>query len=679
MTVVVSRPRVSHAVAARLIFLAVALTIVGMLGCHADSAETDVVEIGPSGGRVVMAGVTLDVPPGAVERSVSFSVTADGQATEGYKVDGYVYRFAPADLHFTVPVSITFPTGKPGEFVFWTREGAPERFEQLETVLSDHRARALVRHFSQGFVGVATDPLPDGALSGVTCTVKRRVISAPDQPCTPSVTVEQSVAFWLSPHGTDPEGGLMTNQAGILSLYNTTQFGTPIFIATDETHALYRGTVEPGSAMDFGTGHRSGSTLTFTMNASRWGAYIGHCDTDPLVAVACSGTGRLVAGPPPVVFPDAGTSDVTADTPPDASTEDDVSTDRDGPEDAQNETIPPADSPQEAPPPDADTAGVTCTVKRRVSPPQPGEPCTQSVTVEQNVAFWLSTHNNDPQGGLMTNQAGILTLYNTGQFSSPIFLATDATHSLYRGAVEPGSPMDMGTGRRAGSILTFTMNASRTGIPPAGCETIPLVDVQCSGTGILVAGSPPVVRDAGTEFDTNEDAPSDAASGEDADRGATDAYDATNRPLDADASGVTCTVKRRVSPPQQGEPCTQSVTVEQNVAFWLSTYNNDPQGGLMTNQAGILTLYNTGQSASPIFLATDATHSLYRGAVEPGSPMDMGTGRRAGSILTFTMNASRTGTPPAGCETIPLVDVQCSGTGILVAGPPPVIRDAGGS
>ncbi|HMJ52417.1 MAG TPA: hypothetical protein VK540_10080 [Polyangiaceae bacterium] len=313
--------------------------------------------------------------------------------------------------------------------------------------------------------------------------------------------------------------------------------------------------------------------------------------------------------------------------------------------------------------------GVTCTVKRSVVPPKLEDPCTDDVTVEEDVKFWLTTHNNDPEGAITTNSSGIIRLYNFSQLA--IFVAQDAAHTLYRGYTDGDADSNnFGIGYRSGTTLTFTMDGYRYG--SGGCGVVPLIAVQCSGTTTLLPGPPPVVvPDAGgAPMDVSSDAgPPDASASD----GATDAVVPPDDIVVLDATGgVTCTVKER----DPSDPCKQVLTVEQDVGFWLDyvlTNPTDPdrENGLATNSHGILRYYNK-TVPQQIFTATDATHTLYRGYVDSTSPWNYGTGQRSGNALTFTMNAERGAQTGPGCSSaIPLVAVECSGTTTLLPGPPP--------
>ncbi len=92
-------------------------------------------------------------------------MSVGGQAPSGYRVDGQVFDFRPAGLTFAVPIAVTFPSGRPGESVFWTVPAG--QFEALATTYdSGAGATAFPTHFSSGFVGMAASA--DASVDGPT-------------------------------------------------------------------------------------------------------------------------------------------------------------------------------------------------------------------------------------------------------------------------------------------------------------------------------------------------------------------------------------------------------------------------------------------------------------------------------------------------------------------------------
>lgn len=227
--------------------------------------------VGPGGGKIEVGGVVLDIPAGALDRSVTIGVTSDAPAPPGFRVNGSNYRFEPSGLVFSKEVSVSFPTGGATESVFWTVDGSRDRYERLATTLGDGHATARVRHFSNGFVGTT---------SGVTCTTKRR----DDATCEQTTTKENPVHLWLvSNPSVGSEGAMATDSPGINDLFTADQ-STPVFFATDATRTVYKG--GPGTA------YRSGTVVSLSLDGSRIGAYPG-CGTVPFIAVTRTGTTTL--------------------------------------------------------------------------------------------------------------------------------------------------------------------------------------------------------------------------------------------------------------------------------------------------------------------------------------------------------------------------------------------------
>jgi hypothetical protein len=280
------------------------------------------------------------------------------------------------------------------------------------------------------------------------------------------------------------------------------------------------------------------------------------------------------------------------------------------------------------------TQGVTCTTKRRIQ--DTATSCSQSTTTETDVHLWLVAQGADVEGALATDSRGIRDLYANPPPNAGLFITKDATHTIYEGYE------GMGVAQRSGSVVAFTLDGKRFGAPAPGCETVPLVEVSCSGTVEL--GAPTSIEDAGTI-------------GPVADAQAVDAA------FDADASqGITCTTKRRVQVTTTS--CSQNTTIEPNVRLWIVPKTSAPidaEGGMATSSAGIREFYMAPSNDADyaIFFTKDATHTVYE-AFE-----GTGTAYRSGSAVSLTVNAVRFGSPPPGCETVPLIDVKCSGATTL--------------
>ena len=92
-------------------------------------------DIGPSGGRVSVGGVEVEVPPNAVHQKTAITISIEPTNPAGYTVDGSVYRFEPEGLVFSKPITVSFPTSAPNHVVFWTRLGSTDSFEPLATTI----------------------------------------------------------------------------------------------------------------------------------------------------------------------------------------------------------------------------------------------------------------------------------------------------------------------------------------------------------------------------------------------------------------------------------------------------------------------------------------------------------------------------------------------------------------
>jgi hypothetical protein len=445
----------------------------------APDGSAGIASVGPQGGTFTLAGVAIDVPRGAVDHELSISVTRDRRSPDGFVINGFVYRFAPAGHHFAAPITISFPTGVTGESVFWTVEGQEDRFEKRDTTIERGTAIARVSHFSRGFVGAVDGLVQDAstdASGGVTCTVKRRVVVAGDGSCSQSVTVEQDVKFWLVSYSRAPddlEAALATDSSGI-NFFNATPAGGAVCFTKDSTHTRYEG-YDGGSGPN-SVGLRTGSVLTFTMDAARGGTPPPECQIAALIEVHCSGTTTLLPGPPPIVR-DAG-AEAMPDVASDVSMPDSAS-------DASDAEAGDAFTPDTSPP-DA-SGGVTCTVKRRVVA---DGSCSQSVTVEQDVKFWLVSYSRAPddlEAALATDSSGI-NFFNATPAGGAVCFTKDSTHTRYEGYDGGSGPNSVGL--RTGSVLTFTMDAARGGTPPPECQILALIEVHCSGTTTLLPGPP---------------------------------------------------------------------------------------------------------------------------------------------------------------------------------------------
>lgn len=116
------------------------------------------VTLGPDGGLVSVAGLTLRIPAGALAEPTEVRVTATAERVpEGFTAFTPVLRFEPAGLVFATPATIEIPFGGDARLatIFWTNEAGD--FTALRTEVDGAVARASVAHFSRAFVGSACE------------------------------------------------------------------------------------------------------------------------------------------------------------------------------------------------------------------------------------------------------------------------------------------------------------------------------------------------------------------------------------------------------------------------------------------------------------------------------------------------------------------------------------------
>ncbi|MBI5515737.1 MAG: VCBS repeat-containing protein [Deltaproteobacteria bacterium] len=112
------------------------------------------VSVGPAGGTVAVAGVSLVIPPGALAEPRDITATVTYRAPDGYIARSPVCQYGPAGLTFRVPVIVTIPfapgSGTPA--LLWS-SASGSGFDTLPSVVVDGAMQASVNHFSYGFVG----------------------------------------------------------------------------------------------------------------------------------------------------------------------------------------------------------------------------------------------------------------------------------------------------------------------------------------------------------------------------------------------------------------------------------------------------------------------------------------------------------------------------------------------
>jgi hypothetical protein len=156
--------------------VALALTTGALTACSGspDSSGEELpqdvsVPVGGKGGIVKTSGVTLDIPEGALDKTLQISAKNIGQTAPkelNTKQLSDVYEFGPEGTKFQKDVTITFPNksmNEKAEVYFTTEDG--KAFEKIPSERDGDVVRAKVKHFSRGFLGVPLDEAdePDAA------------------------------------------------------------------------------------------------------------------------------------------------------------------------------------------------------------------------------------------------------------------------------------------------------------------------------------------------------------------------------------------------------------------------------------------------------------------------------------------------------------------------------------
>lgn len=119
---------------ARALVVAVALGAVaaGCGGAEGEDRQTTTQMMGAAGGMVMgkgtLAGVILEIPPGALDREVSITIEEiDPPAPPvGFVRASRVVKLGPDKLSFLVPVSLTIPfDGAASQYVFTATDTSP--------------------------------------------------------------------------------------------------------------------------------------------------------------------------------------------------------------------------------------------------------------------------------------------------------------------------------------------------------------------------------------------------------------------------------------------------------------------------------------------------------------------------------------------------------------------------
>jgi hypothetical protein len=126
-----------------------------------DEPPTSVsVTVGTKGGKLQAAGVRLDIPEGALDKTVKITATNLGKSAprELAKQLSDVYEFGPEGTKFNKDITVTFPGKMLDERaeVYFTKEDG-SGFEVIKSERQGDEVAAKVKHFSQGFLGTPLD------------------------------------------------------------------------------------------------------------------------------------------------------------------------------------------------------------------------------------------------------------------------------------------------------------------------------------------------------------------------------------------------------------------------------------------------------------------------------------------------------------------------------------------
>lgn len=121
-------------------------------------------KIGPGGGSVATPdGVVVTIPSGALAAEQDIRVIAtDEAAPNGFVASSKIYRFEPAGLWFSTPITVSFPAPSTPGMVLWSNGDRPD-FGIIESTYADGVLTVHPLHFSRAFVGVVAFSLsPSG-------------------------------------------------------------------------------------------------------------------------------------------------------------------------------------------------------------------------------------------------------------------------------------------------------------------------------------------------------------------------------------------------------------------------------------------------------------------------------------------------------------------------------------
>lgn len=112
-------------------------------GCKDDTPEPGellvTAMIGPEGGQLAGAGITLDVPPGAVSTETEFQLLAAGGnlSASSYRQSGTAYELRPQGLELALPAKLTFSDGPSTPAVLFKQDGITVAGDGLSTYINE--------------------------------------------------------------------------------------------------------------------------------------------------------------------------------------------------------------------------------------------------------------------------------------------------------------------------------------------------------------------------------------------------------------------------------------------------------------------------------------------------------------------------------------------------------------
>jgi hypothetical protein len=111
--------------------------------------------IGPEGGTVKMEGVTIAVPPGAVDGTHDFRIVRTRERSDDPKDHSPEFRLEPHGVTFKQPVSLTLDVvGELDDLVLWRQQEPGTAPERIPFTRDGNRISATLDHFCWVWVGI---------------------------------------------------------------------------------------------------------------------------------------------------------------------------------------------------------------------------------------------------------------------------------------------------------------------------------------------------------------------------------------------------------------------------------------------------------------------------------------------------------------------------------------------